>query len=59
MEWNDEVQDQHETQERVVPQDPRQASHMLGTEPEMIRLERQPMLKNPPQIQDREGEKNQ
>ena len=22
-EWNDEVQDQHVTQERVVPQDPR------------------------------------
>ena len=47
-EWNDEVQDQQETQERVVPQDPRQAGHMPKIEPEMSRLERQMMLKNPP-----------
>ena len=40
LEWNDEVQDQHVTQERVVPQDPRQAGHMPETEPEMSRLER-------------------
>ena len=59
IEWNDEVQDQQKTQERVMPQDPRQASHMLGTESEMSHLERQPMLKNPPQVQDREGEKDQ
>ena len=26
LEWNDKVQDQQETQERVVPQDPRHAS---------------------------------
>ena len=39
-EWNDEVQDQHVTHERVVPQDPRQAGHMPETEPEMSRLER-------------------
>ena len=58
-EWNDEVQDQQVTQERVVPQDPRQAGHMPETEPEMSRLERQPMLKNPPQVQDREGGKDQ
>ena len=42
-----------------MPQDPRQASHMPGTKPEMDRLERQPMLKNPPQVQDREGGKDQ
>ena len=30
-----------------MPQDPRQAGHMPETEPEMSRLERQPMLKNP------------
>ena len=47
-EWNDEVQDQQETQERVVPQDPRQADHMSRTEPEMSHLERQLMLKKPP-----------
>ena len=58
-EWNDEVQDQQETQERMVPQDPRQVGHMPETKPEMSRLERQPMLKNPPQVQDREGGKDQ
>ena len=57
-EWNDEVRDQQVTQERVVPQDPRQAGHMPETEPEMSRLERQPMLKNPSQVQDREGGKD-
>ena len=31
----------------------------VGTEPEMSRLERQPMLNNPPQIQDKEGGKGQ
>ena len=49
-EWNDEVQDQQETQERVVPQDPRQAGYMPKAKPEMSRLERQPMLKYPPQV---------
>ena len=28
--WNDEVQDQQETQERVVPQDPRHAGSYAG-----------------------------
>ena len=49
-EWNDEVQDKQETQERVVPQNPRQAGHMPKAEPEISHLERQPMLKNPPQV---------
>ena len=31
----------------------------VGTEPEMSRLERQPMLNNPPQIQDKEEGKGQ
>ena len=39
----------------MVPQDPRQAGHMPETEPEMSHLERQPMLKNLPQVQDKEG----
>ena len=43
----------------VVPQDPRQVGHMSKTEPEMSRLERQLMLKNPPQFQDKEGGKDQ
>ena len=33
--------------------------HVLGTQLEMSCLERQPMLKNPPQVQDKEGGKNQ
>ena len=44
---------------RVVPQDPRQVGHMSGTESEMSCLERQLMLKNPPQVQDRKGGKDQ
>ena len=37
----------------------KQAYHMLGIKLEMSRLERQPMSKNPPQVQDREGGKDQ
>ena len=40
-----------------MPQDLRQAGHMLEIEPEISHLERQPMLKNPSQVQDREGGK--
>ena len=40
-----------------MPQDPR--GHMPGTDLEMSCLERQSMSKNPPQVQDREGGKDQ
>ena len=43
----------------MVPQDPGQVSHVSGTKLEISRLERQPMLKNPPQIKDKKGEKYQ
>ena len=36
--------------------DPRQVGHMSEIELEINCLERQPMLKNPPQVQDRERE---
>ena len=42
-----------------MPQDPRQAGHMPRKEPKMSRLERQSMSKNLPQVQDREGGKDQ
>ena len=43
----------------MVPQDPGQVSHVSGTKLEISHLERQPMLKNPPQIKDKKGEKYQ
>ena len=43
----------------MVPQDPRQVGHMPMIELEMSCLERYLMSKNPPQVQDREGGKDQ